>query len=170
MPHTGSHIGTLIKPHGFRGEIILKGEKHFLINLEEGIALFLEISGQRIPFFIEDFSLDPGGEKAILKLEFIDSEIQARKYAGCEVYIEEKLKPSVAPEKSNADYIGFTVIDSESAKEYTVSDYYDNPGNPILVLKRGREEVLLPANADFFLKGEINGDRITINFPSGLAD
>jgi len=170
MPHPGSHIGTLIKPHGFRGEMVIKGEKHFLNNLKEGIALFLDISGQRIPFFIEDFSPDVSEEKGIVKLEFVDSEIQARKYSGCDVYLEEKYLSSGTSRKSYPEYIGLSVIDRSSKKQYQVVDYFDNPGNPVLVLRHGREEVLVPANADYFIKGQIDGDVLSIEFPEGLTD
>jgi len=61
MAHKGNHIGTLIKPHGYKGELLLKGKPQFLTDLIEGIPLFIEIYEQRIPFFIEDFSPDVSG-------------------------------------------------------------------------------------------------------------
>ena len=167
MAHQGNHIGTLIKPHGYKGELLLKGKPQFLEELIPGIPLFIELSEQRIPFFIEKISLDASGEKCIIKFEFIDSDMDARRYVNCEVFqeLQSKQEP-VSTEISS--YIGCIVIDTLTGDELTVTDFYDSPENPILILEKDGVEVMLPAKADYILSIDIPGKIIKAEFPEGL--
>ena len=170
MSYQGNHIGTLIKPHGYKGELLLKGNPEIIRELKQGIPLFIEISGQRVPFFIEELSHDLSGEKCIVRLEFIESDVEARRHTGCEVF---NSAVSQADRRSEIlevrKYEGFTVIDITNAKKYIVADFYDNPGNPVLLLKSEENEVMLPVNADFILSFDISGKMIKAAFPDGLV-
>lgn len=170
MSHRGSHTGTLIKPHGYKGELLMKGKPEILRELHEGIPLFIELSGQRIPFFIEEISYDSSGEKCIIQLEFIDSEDEARRYAGCEVFDQPELQSDAqTAEFRPHKFIGFLVIDIASGEQYRVKDFFDHPGNPILLLERHGLEVMLPARADYILSVDIPGKVIKADFPEGLV-
>lgn len=170
MPERGNHIGTLVKPHGYKGEMLLKGKTEILQELTEGIPLFIEIDGQRIPFFIEEVYNDAPAEKVIIKLAFIDSDTAAGRYVSCEVYSDSGTSVATVREIHLSDYRGFTCIDRSSGAECTVTDYIESSDNPILVLNYKGNEVLLPANAAFIL--EVNTDTQTIEaeFPDGLMD
>ncbi len=169
MPYPGNHIGTLIKPHGYKGEMLLKGKAELLKDLREGNALFIDISGQRIPFFIEEFSAEPSLDRGIIKFEFIDSNTEARKYSGCELW--SGIKPGQKGNKvlSVNEYIGFTVIDKDTGISYTVTDYYESEANPVLLLEYGKKEVMLPLNADYVLSVDVSKKTIEAAFPEGLV-
>jgi len=169
MAYQGNHIGTLIKPRGYKGELLLKGNPEIIRELKQGIPLFIEISGQRVPFFIEELSHDLLGEKCIVRLEFIESDVEARRYTGCEVFNSAVSQLDRRSEILDVDYAGFTVIDVTNDKKYTVADFYDNPGNPVLLLKSEGKEVMLPVNADFILSVDISGKMIKAAFPDGLV-
>jgi 16S rRNA processing protein RimM len=170
MANAGNHIGTLIKAHGYKGEMLLKGNPEVVRKLEIGIALFIEISGQRIPFFIEDFSTDTTGEKVFLKLEFIDSDFDARRYLSCEVYADFSIDVEKKSVFSLKDHIGFKVIDLNSKLEYLVTDFYDSPENPILVLERGKDQFLLPQKADYILRVDYEKNVMEVDFPDGFFE
>ncbi len=170
MAYQGNHIGTLIKPHGYKGELLLKGKPEIIRELNQGIPLFFEISGQLVPFFIEALSHDLSGEKCIVRFEFIESDVEARRYIGCEVF---NSAVSQVDRRSKIlevrEYEGFTVIDTTNDKTYTVADFYDNPENPVLLVEREGNEVMLPVNADFILSVDISGKMIKAAFPDGLV-
>ncbi|MEX2371014.1 MAG: hypothetical protein WD578_08415 [Bacteroidales bacterium] len=171
MPDQGSHIGTLIKPHGYKGEMLLKGKAEIIKDLKKGIALFIDLSGQRIPFFIEEISNDNAGDRCIVKFEFIDEDIEAKRFVGCPVYSE---LTSSGSEKftgiENNDYAGFTVIDQVSGDEFVVKEHIHNPGNPILLLEKEGREVMLPGEANYILSIDITGKQIIAAFPEGLEE
>jgi ribosomal 30S subunit maturation factor RimM len=170
MAHLGNHIGTLIKPHGYKGELLLRGKPQFLNKITKGIPLFIEIYEQRIPFFIKDFSLDISGQKGIIKFEFIDSDLEARKYVSCDVFFDsDKLENQEETIHIN-EYVGFTVIDSIAGIEYKVIDFYESAENPILVLENSGAELLLPRNADYILEIDHVGKIMKVEFPEGLTE
>lgn len=170
MPEMGNHIGTLVKPHGYKGEMLLKGKTEILQELTKGIPLFIEIDGQRIPFFIEEVYNDTPAEKVIIKLEFIDSDAVAGRYVSCEVYADPGTPGAAEREMHLSDYRGFTCIDRSSGAAFTVTDYIESPDNPILVLDHQGNEVLLPANAAFILEVNTDAQTIEAEFPDGLLD
>lgn len=170
MPEMGNHIGTLVKPHGYKGAMLLKGNTEILQELTEGIPLFIETDGQRVPFFIEEVYNDDPAEKVIIKFEFIDSDADAGRYVSCEVYSDPAASKSSETNLHLSGYMGFTCIDRNSGAECKVTDYIESPDNPLLVLDHQGNEILLPANTVFIL--EVNTDTKTIQaeFPDGLLD
>jgi len=170
MAHQGNHIGTLIKPHGYKGDLLLKGKPQFLNIITEGIPLFIEISEQRIPFFIEDFSPDLSGEKGIIKFEFIDSDIEARKYIACRVYMDSVDEDMQEQDAQIVEFVGYSVLDTSTGNEYKVIDFYDSSENPILVLKNNNDELLLPRNADYIVEVDHTSRIMKVEFPEGLTD
>jgi 16S rRNA processing protein RimM len=170
MSHQGSHIGTLIKPHGYKGELLLKGKPEILRELKQGIPLFIELSEQRIPFFIEEISHDPSGEKCIVQLSYIESDTEARKYVGCDVYQSPDSKTDERKVAAYAhEFAGFMVVDTSGGGEYSVTDYFDHPENPILLLECEGREVMLPLNADYIVSVDTKMKVIAATFPEGLA-
>ncbi len=169
MSYRGSHIGTLIKPHGFRGDLLLKGRKEILTELQTGMPLFIEIDGQRIPFFIEEIEADDTGGRCLVRFGFIGSDEEARRFVGCQVF------DTLVPDKRDVpawnhlrDYIGFMVTDTRSGNEYKVTDFMDNHENPLLIIDKEGVEVMLPVNADYILSVDSKKKKIVAAFPDGL--
>ncbi len=79
-----SKIGYITKPHGKNGEVVVRLNGPFADDIEPGGAMFFEIQGTLVPFFIEE--IRPSGDMAYVKFEFVDSEQEARKYRGCNLY------------------------------------------------------------------------------------
>lgn len=169
MSYRGSHIGTLIKPHGFRGDMFLKGRTEILTELETGMPLFIEKDGQRIPFFIEEIETDDAGGRCIVRFGFIGSDAEARRFVGCQVF------DRLVPDKRDVlvwshlhEYIGFVVTDTRSENQYRVTDFMDNQENPLLIIDKEGVEVMLPVNADYILSVDSKKKMIVAAFPDGL--
>jgi len=170
MPEAGNHIGTLVKPHGYKGEMLLKGKPEILQKLTEGIPLFIAVDGQRVPFFIEEIYNDDPAEKVIIKFEFIDSNDTAGRYVACEVFSDPEPSPGNGTEMRLLDFKGFKCTDRSSGAELIVTGYIESTENPILVLDHQGSEVLLPANADFIVAVNTEAGTIDADFPEGLLD
>ncbi len=168
MDKEGLHIGTITKPYGYDGWMVLKGDPGKIDRLIKGIPLFIEISGQRVPFFIEDLETDAPAQKALVKCEFIESEADVRKVSACNVYAELSPELNDARDPDLPDLVGFGVIDRLSGKKGQVRDFMDLPGNPLLVIDMEGQEVLLPALADYLEEISIEDQLITAAFPEGL--
>lgn len=162
----GNSFGVLVKPHGYKGELVLKGEPGILKDLKEGMPLFIIIAGQRVPFFIKEISMESSFERGIVKFEFIESEEEARKFTGCALSLD--LEAGRPPENTGSNLVGYSVTDKKSGKEYRVIEFIDYPENPILVLRQQKEELLLPLNADYILKINHVSRTIQTEMPEGL--
>ncbi len=178
MSEQGSHIGTLIKPHGYKGDLQMKGKPHLLDNIQIGNPLFILIDGQRIPFFVTDLFESGRTDRVVVKFEFIDGIDEARKITNCDVY-SEWLDDSFSPgdhelsTQGNLDIssmINFHVHDKNSGKTAVVTDFVESNENPILILNIAKQEIMLPLKADYIESIDHESKQIIANFPDGLFD
>ncbi len=83
----GVKAGKISKPYGLQGDVHIILIPVVAQKLKPGNPLFIDLDGQRVPFFMESVDL-VGPEQAIVKVEFISSVEEARKLIGCDVYID----------------------------------------------------------------------------------
>ena len=170
MSEQGSHIGTLIKPHGFKGDLQMRAKTHLLDNIQIGDPLFILIDGQRIPFFVTDLFESGRADRVVIKFEFIDGIDEARKYINYEVYSERNVE-TPSPEEQNISLLmNFEVHDRNSGKMAVVIDFVKSSENPILILKLEKKEIMLPLNANYIETIDIESKKIIANFPEGLFE
>ncbi|MCF8225278.1 MAG: hypothetical protein K9J30_05325 [Bacteroidales bacterium] len=167
MPE-GNHIGTLVKPHGYKGDLVLSGNADRIRKLIPGIPLFIELSGQRIPFFIEEIEVDQTGAKCILKFEFIDSNDDAGKFVTCQVFSDMHPEKVGEPDLNTSDLIGYRVHDTVTGEEFIVKEVIENDENPVLIIHNEKHELMLPAKADYILDKDHRRGLLTARFPDGL--
>ena len=165
MPEIGSHIGTLIKPHGYKGELQIKGKPDLLDNIQIGDPLFISIDGQRIPFFVEDLFESGHPDRLVVKFEFINDIEQARKYTTCDVYSDQKQTSTDNKGDDLSNMMGYSVHDKHSGRFAEVSDYVASNDNPILILAFDKQEVMLPLNADYIETIDNKSKKITVAYP-----
>ena len=170
LGESGICIGTLAKPHGIEGELQLEAEEALRDQITEGNPLFIEIDGQRIPFFIEEIRDAGRAGRLAVRLEFINSVEEARRYAGCRVWIEKDPSAVDPSDVSYADLIGFAVADPENDFLGEVNDFIDQEGNPLLVIGSGSREYLVPALADYLYEIDASGRTIYLRLPDGWKD
>jgi|SRR6056297_1423456 len=170
LGESGICIGTLAKPHGIEGELQLEAEDTLRDQITEGNPLFIEVEGQRIPFFIEEIRDAGRAGRLAVKLEFINSVEEARRYAGCRVWIEKDPSALDPPDVTYADLIGFAVADPEKDFRGEVKDFIDQEGNPLLVIGSGKREYLVPALADYLYEIDASRRTIYLRLPDGWKD
>jgi len=170
MSEQGSHIGTLIKPHGFKGDLQMKGKTHLLDNIQIGDPLFISIDGQRIPFFVKDLYDSGRLDRVVVKFEFIDGIDEARKYINYDVYSERNVETPSSQEQDISLMMNFEVHDRNSGKMAVVTDFVKSSENPILILKLEKKEIMLPLNADYIESIDNESKQIIANFPEGLFE
>jgi 16S rRNA processing protein RimM len=65
---------------------------------------------------------------------------------------------------------GFRVFDTEHGDIGVVDHIEESPNNPLLVIRHGKKEILLPLNGDFFESIDEEKREVHINAPGGLID
>ena len=166
----GAKAGKISKPYGLRGEVIIILEPQAGNNIEPDNPLFVDIDGQRVPFFVEEVEL-LSTEQAIIKFEFVDTLEVARELTGCKVYFDPSNQPSHSEESEElAKLIGYKASDRKLGDLGRISDYLPHPMNPLFVIQFENKELMIPAVKDFI--EHINPGENTVQFilPKGITN
>jgi len=165
----GAKAGRISKPYGLRGEVNTILEPQAGNNIEPDNPLFIDIDGQRVPFFVEEVEL-VSSEQAIIKFEFVDTLEAARVVSGCDIYFDMRHQPDPSDSGNEmANLIGYTASDKASGLLGKISDYLPHPMNPVFVIQFEAKELIVPAVRDFI--DHINPKEKFIQFilPEGLT-
>ena len=165
----GAKAGKISKPYGLRGELNIILESQAGNNIAPDNPLFIDIDGQRVPFFVEAIEL-LSREQAIIKFEFVDSLEVARELTGCSIYFDSIDQAEATGEEEDlARLIGYAASDSKSGSLGLIADYLPHPMNPVFVIQSEGKELLVPAVFDFIQ--HINEEEQSIQFilPEGLT-
>jgi 16S rRNA processing protein RimM len=165
----GVKAGKISKPYGLRGEVNIILEPQAGNNIEPDNPLFIDIDGQRVPFFVEEVEL-LSAEQAIIKFEFVDALEEARELTGCRVYFDPSNQPRPSEEGEDmAKLIGYKASDRGLGELGLISDYLPHPMNPIFVIRAENTEFMIPAVPD--LIKQIDPDKQSVHFilPEGLT-
>jgi 16S rRNA processing protein RimM len=162
-------LGTLTKPHGTRGSLIVRFSGLKAEDIKKRGLVFVEIDGLPVPFFIESFQ-EKTEETVILKIEGIDTENKAREFLGYSVYVmKDQIKVKMTSEKIQ-DIKGYKVIDSQLGFVGFAEEVLDMKNNPLLSVYNGDREFLVPFHGDIVLEVNDREKIIRIDAPEGLFD
>jgi 16S rRNA processing protein RimM len=165
----GVKAGRISKPNGLQGEVNIIFEPQAGKHIEPDNPLFIDIDGQRVPFFVEEVEL-VSEEKAIIKFEFVDSLEAARKLSGCTIYLDPRYQTDDLNEIGDlANLVGYTASDRELGPLGNISDYLPHSKNPLFVIQAGDKELMIPAVRD--LIEHIDSGQQTVQFilPEGIT-
>ncbi len=163
-----SFIGTILKHHGFKGQLFVKSDFDFIETQEEPV--FIEIDNYLVPFFVNTNSVKYLSENtAIIKFLDIDSEIDAQKLIGKQLFFPSILIIDNEDEENSYSYLtGFNLIDNLTGEIGEIEDFIDIPNNPLFQLTYNRKEILIPVNSLTSMKIDKQNKTVTANLPDGL--
>ena len=163
-------LGTLLKPHGIHGDMILKLNNLHPDNLPEIKSIFIEIEGLIIPFFISQYT-DINESSILVGLDDIKSNEEAKKLIGCKIYITKDILdiPDNLHLKS-PDLIGYVVIDRKHGNLGKITDFLNITDNPLFKVTGKGKELMIPAHSDIILKIDNKKKTVTTEVPEGLLD
>jgi 16S rRNA processing protein RimM len=165
----GAKAGIITKPYGLHGDVFCILEPEAGQYMETDHPLFIEIDGQRVPFFVEDLEL-LSDDQAIMKFEFIDSPEEARKISGCPVYLDTRRSAGSSEIGENlSDLIGFSATDPASGLHGRITDYLSHPMNPVFLILVEGKELMVPAVRNFIVHIDPAARTVQFNLPEGLT-
>lgn len=172
------NAALVIKTHGYKGDIVLKKDQNISVELfeeclEEGNAIFVEIDGIPVPFFISDDSLYFLDDvTARLHLNDINTVEKAREFTGCHVFFPEDCLPNERFEDFNPNaWKNFKVNDKNLGFIGTLIEFNSEiEQNPLIVVEKDNKTLLIPYNKNFILEILIDDKEIITNLPTGFID
>lgn len=167
-------IGRIGKPHGVKGEMNFMFDDD-VFDTTDSDYIIIETEGILVPFFFEEYRFR-NDNTAIIKLEGIDTQEQAREFTNCVVYFERSVAENAENETStflsqkNRQIVGFTIVDAQTGKSIgTIKDIDDSTINVLLVIEReDQQQTLIPANEDLIEGIDLQRQTITMRLPDGL--
>ena len=160
--------GKILKPHGLKGEVKVfpySGESGNFKNFTElhlssskGSSQKYKISGKRFQKNL-----------IIVSLEGIDNIEKAEQLRGRTVYIDSKELPAKEIDEYYwFELIGLEVFSTDKKLLGKVINIIDNTAQPVLVIKNGSDEFMVPFIEKFVKEIDIKSSRIIIEPIEGL--
>ena len=163
-------IGNITKTLDHNGGLMFFFNVENIRDYEALSYLFIEIDGNYIPFFIEEFHIK-SPKKATVKLENVDNAAKAEKYTGLRVFLpRDLLAPAEKAKNRQQQFTGYTVIDKNYGNIGVVSEYIDKDIQPLIVVTSGDNEIFIPFHEDLITGTDEENRRLYIEVPEGLID
>ena len=162
-------LGTLQKPHGVAGGMVLRSPNVLPENLDETDHVFLNIDEILVPFFVGGFTYRDD-KTGIIFLDDVDDKAKTTEFIHREVYLPDA-KPQPGEKDHQLDYlVGYHLLDITSGFTGIISAVDDIPGNPVMHVKTNDEEVLIPFQQDLIKRVNKKKKTMEMNLPDGLLD
>ena len=165
-------IARIVKPQGRRGEVAADLHTDFPQRFAERRNLWLLMpDGSRRSAQLEGHWPHKG--RVILKFSGVDDISAAQALAGCEVQIPREQRAQLeAGSAYVSDLVGCRVQDTASGRELgEVAEVVFGAGEaPLLLLRHGAREMLVPFAQEFLKSMDVAGKRIELTLPEGMTD
>ena len=159
------YFGKFLKPHGTKGEIGLQGDT---FTLDEGCDFVAcDIDGILVPFFFES-TRPKSNDTLIVKVERMESADEVRYLTNREAFIPRKWVEE-SEEISLGSFIGFKATDRTLGDIGEIVEIDDSTMNTLFVLEKDGEEILIPAQEEFIVDIDHDGQTIVFDLPQGLV-
>lgn len=164
------YLGKIVKKYSFKGELLVKldtDEPDLYENLD---AIFLDLRGNLVPFFIESSQLHKS-DLLRLKFEDVETEADAEALIKSELYLPLELLPKLEGNKFYFhEVIGFTITDENFGKVGIIKTVNDSTAQALFEVDRDGVEILIPMNDEFIVKVDRDKKTVIVNTPEGLID
>ena len=160
-------IGVFNKPHGIKGELQFTFTDDIFDRVDCDYLICL-LDGILVPFFIEEYRFR-SDTTALMKLEGVDSDRQARMFTNVEVFFPKKYLDEDDNEVLTWQYfIGFRVLDKQHGDLGEITAVDDSTMNILFCIEKDGEELLLPAHEEFIRNIDKKKREILVQIPEGL--
>lgn len=166
-------IGYTQKTHGVEGELRIFLEEEYEEDFLNSQAVFLDVNGKKIPFFIEYIR---GADDDILKLEEVNSREEAQKWSSKELFLREsdlipaKDRENTAYEPQFAFLEGFEAVDGDLGPLGPILRVDEYPQQEMAVILYKKREALIPLQEPLLQRIDEVGKKVYFKLPEGLLD
>jgi len=162
-------IGQITKPHGISGEMSFSFTTD-IFDREEVPYFIFELEGILVPFFLEEYRFK-SNSTALLKLDGVNNDDQARSFAGLTVYLPKSYLEKVEDDEIELDYFaGFSLVDDEKGLLGVISEVDQTTDNVLFVIPTKNDELLIPAGEEYIQEIDHDKKIIYVSLPEGLLD
>lgn len=164
------YLGKIAKKFSYKGEVLIYLDTDEPELYEDMESVFVEINKHLVPFFIVTSSIHKG-DFLRTRFEDIDSEEDADKIMGAEVYLPLSALPELEGDKFYFhEVIGFDAEDQRLGNIGKIVSINDSSAQPLFEILQGDIEILVPMIDDFIVKIDRTNKKVVLNTPEGLIE
>ncbi len=156
-------VGYFSKTHGIKGHLVLKSEREFYF--EDVNALFVELSGNKAPYFISDIKETNTGITVLL--EDVDAIEKAKLLVGKKVFVDSQY---LSEEEEIENLVGYELIDAAFGSLGEILEVNDSGPQVLVSINYKEKEVILPLVEDFIENINHVSKKIKFKAPEGLIN
>lgn len=157
-------IGRVGKTHGIHGEVQVQIDDD-VFDRVDAEYLILRIDGILVPFFMDEYRFK-NDDIALVKFSDINSNEQARRLTGCEVFFQRAMADAEEHDMTYAELVGYSVVNSADNAVLGQIEYVDDATDNILF--ELTDGTLIPAAEELIAEIDSENRRITMIIPEGL--
>lgn len=160
-------IGIFNKPHGLNGELSFSFTDDIFDRCDSPYIV-CQIDGIFIPFYIEEYRFR-SDSAALVKLEDIDSDQEARMFTNVEVFYPKKYISGEDVVGTHRDYfLEYLIVDELLGEIGRIKRLDDTTVNWLFVVDYKNKQILIPANDDFISRIDDNKKILYMRIPEAL--
>jgi len=165
-------IGRILKPVHSDGEMVAAIQPGFVKDAINSKAIFIEIDGLNVPFFIEKIECD--GDLCYIKFEEFNTPENVRKYNNVALSLREsdvnwksKSKNSITDQ---SDFSEFEIIDTNTGKVLDIESTEQFPQQLMskAISREDKKEYFIPLIEEFIEDIDYVNKKIIVSLPDGL--
>ncbi|MEI6682299.1 MAG: ribosome maturation factor RimM [Bacteroidota bacterium] len=164
------YLGKVLKTHGNKGQVMVLLDVDDPEEYESLESVYLDLQGERIPFFIGSLELKHN-RKAVVKFDDFDTIEDAESLQGLEMYLPVTALPAL---KGNQFYfheiIGYRVVDGHHGDIGIIEDILEMPHQSLFQIRHGEKEILVPVVDDIIRTVDRKKKLLLIEAPDGLIE
>ena len=158
-------IGKVVKAHGLRGhlKVLPYGETLSTLSADEKITATL-VDGTSLALTVAE--IRPHQKTFLLMSHEIGTVEEAHRLVGAELCVpESRLPPTASGEFYWYQLIGLEVVNTEGQKLGTLEGIIETGSNDVYVVRRGKEEILVPAIEEVVREVDLQRRLMTVDLP-----
>lgn len=163
-------IGYFAKPHGIKGELSLVSSTDLFDEAQEPYIV-CDMDGILVPFFVEDYRYK-SDNVILLKLEDVNSEMDARHFVNKEVFypLNAVEADDLVGDMTWDSFVGYGVSDEKHGFLGVITGVDESTINVLLRVDYDGEELLIPAAEELIKDVDHIGHLLIVSLPDGLID
>jgi 16S rRNA processing protein RimM len=160
----------VLRTQGRRGEVAAELHTASSQRFPPGARVFaLDEHGHRRELLIEESWPHKG--VVVLKFRGVDSISQAETLAGCELQVPTQERLTLpGGEVYVSDLVGCVVLDRGVEVGRITEIQFGGGDAPLLVVKAGKKEHLLPFAEAYLIRIDVEGRRVEMDLPEGMLE
>jgi 16S rRNA processing protein RimM len=161
-------VGFLAKSFGTKGLLKANIDQKFKEDVLKSTAVFLNVNGNYIPYFIEEI-VEDGFLR--IKLEDIDSKEAAVAIQSRKLFLRARDISIDFNEEISYSLIGYSIYDQTTEETIgSIKELLEMPKQILAVVEYCSVEVFIPLHEELIDLVDVDKQRINMNLPEGLLD